>query len=225
MAGETEAHRRLKVLALGWAREQGWRIAAEEVRVPRSGCRADVAAYAPGGRGGAARTALFECKQARADLLKDAHDVAATRSRLQELLARRAALEGLLAMHRPDLRRGESLFPEYDAWDFSGLEHRAYHALLAEIGTLQTRLGGGTKFSRLLRYRSADVLYLVIEDNIHAEAEIPAGWGLLVRMADRLELRRPPVALDAGDEQRRRLLESIALKATGGRPPPRIENE
>ena len=208
---ETPAHQELKRLALTWARAQGLEIAAAEVRVPKSGYRADAAAI---GRGPAAKCAVFECKQARADLLKDAHDDATTRRQLAALLKRRAKLEALLAVHRPDLRRGESLFPEYDAWDFSGLEHKAYHDLLAEIAKVQGRVLAGTKFSKMLRYRSADFLYLVVEDDIFAEAEIPAGWGLLVRVAETLELRRAPVALDAGDMQRRALLEAIALKAT-----------
>src|SRR5690606_18364535 len=166
-------HRELKRRAATWAREQGLVIVTEEVRVPRSGYRADVAAI---GKGADARCAVFECKQARADLLKDAHDDDATRQRLAELIARRDQLETLIGSHRPDLRRGESLFPEYDAWDFSGLEHKTYHHLLTEIATVQGRVLAGTKFSKMLRYRSADFLYLVVADDIFAEAEIPAGW-------------------------------------------------
>ena len=182
-----------------------------EVRVPRSNYRADVAAI---GRGAEAQTAIFECKQARPDLLKDAQAEVEVKARLAQALARRAALEQMLALHRPDLRRGEALWPDYDAWDFSDLEHRAYHALLKEIAALQQKVGTGTKFAKLLRYRAADFLYLVVEDDIYAEAEIPAGWGLLVRRGNELELRRKPARLEAGAPQRRALLEAIALKAT-----------
>ena len=186
-----------------------------EVRVPRSGYRADVAAYAPRRRERPeARTAIFECKQARADLLKDAHAEAATRVRLAELSARRRTLEELLAVHRPDLRRGEALWPEYDSWDFSSLEHRAYRGVLDELEAVQRRMLRGTKFSKMFRYHCADVLYLVVEENIFAEAEIPAGWGLLVRSGEGLELARPPAQLPAVPEQRAALLESIALAGT-----------
>ncbi|MGH7943718.1 MAG: hypothetical protein ACREF9_01710, partial [Opitutaceae bacterium] len=131
-AAESENHCRLKTLALAWAQANGFPICGLEVRVPRSGYRADVAAS---GRGAAARTAVFECKQSRADLLKDGHGEAVTRMRLDELTQRRRTLEELLAVHRPDLRRGESLWPEYDAWDFSSLEHCAYRGLLDELST------------------------------------------------------------------------------------------
>jgi hypothetical protein len=210
-SAETQNHTRLKSLALAWAQMSGFSIAGVEVRVPKSGYRADVAAC---GRGVNARTAVFECKQSRADLLKDAHAEAGTRLQLAELTQRRRTLEELLAMHRPDLRRGEALWPEYDSWDFSSLEHRAYRGVLAEIETVQRRVLRGTKFSKMFRYRCADYLYLVVEDGIFAEAEVPAGWGLLVRSGDELRLMRPPANLDAAAGQRTALLEAIAAAGT-----------
>lgn len=222
-SAETQRHRHLKTLALAWAQANGFPICAPEVRVPRSGYRADVAAYMPQryaalDSGGGARTAVFECKQSRADLLKDAHAEHATRIRLAELNARRRSLEDMFAVHRPDLRRGEALWPEYDSWDFSTLEHRTYRGVLSELETVQRRVLRGTKFSRMFRYQCADLLYLVVEDGIFAEAEIPAGWGLLIRSGsetgDELKLRRAPAKLDATPDQRSALLECIALAGT-----------
>ena len=137
-----------------------------------------------------------------------------TRALLAGLIERRRTLEDLLAIHRPDLRRGEALWPEYDSWDFSSLEHRAYRGVLEELEAVQRRVLRGTKFSKMFRYRCADFLYLVVEENIFAEAEIPAGWGLLLRSGEALELARPPAQLDAAPEQRTALLESIALAGT-----------
>jgi hypothetical protein len=212
--GETAAHATLKRLAVAWAQANGFPICGLEVRVPKSGYRADVAAYRRAGSGGDACAAVFECKQARADLLKDAHVEAAARTRLAELTERRRNLEAMLAAHRPDLWRGEALWPEYDAWDFSGLEHHGYRGLLAELETVQRRVLHGTKFSKMFRYRCADFLYLVVEDNIFAAAEVPAGWGLLVHTGETMTLARPPARLDPTPAQRQALLESIALAGT-----------
>jgi hypothetical protein len=205
--GETENHGRLKALARDWASEHAFACVAMEVRIPRSGFRADVAAA---GAEAGARTAVFECKQSRADLLKDAHVEAATRRRLAELVARRDRLEALLKVHRPDLRCGDALWSEYDSWDFSPLEHRGYRRLLSEAGTLERRVREGTKFSRMTRYRCADFLYLVVEDGIYAEAEIPAGWGLLIRSGGGLRLARQPADHGASAAQRAALVRSIA---------------
>lgn len=209
--GETQAHVQLKRLALAWAADNGLVIGASEVRVPKSGYRADVAACS---RGEQRRTAVFECKQARADMLKDSHAEQATRERLTELTLRRRVLEELFTTHCPDLRRGDALWPEFDSWDFSRLEHHGYRAVLGELESVQRRVIRGTKFSRMFRWRCADFLYLVVEDGIFAEAEIPAGWGLLVRRGEELRLARPPVALDATESQRVALLECIAIAAT-----------
>lgn len=209
--GETVQHARLKTLALGWAQASGFPIAATEVRVPRSGYRADVAAIARGPEG---RSAVFECKQARADLLKDACGETEAREKVAELGTRLTQLEQLIGGHRPDLRKGESLFAEYDAWDFSGLQHATHRHLVAELATWQQRLVRGTKFARLFRWRAADYFYLVTEEGILAPAEIPVGWGLLVRRGDSLALEKRPIWAEPSPDSRLRLLESIAVAAT-----------
>lgn len=206
-AGETEAHRRLKRLARDWALAQGFAEAEAEVRVPRSGFRADVAAVRPDGR-----TALFECKQSRADLLKDAHAEAKAREALAAAKVRLARLESLLAEHRPDLRRGEALWAEFDTWDFAQLKHRGYGQRLKELEMLGRRVRAGTKFSRMARYRCADELYLVLEEDLAGRDELPAGWGVLVRQAEGLLVIRRPEALAAAPSQRAALERNVAAQ-------------
>ncbi len=208
---ETEAHRELKRLALGWAQTNGFCICACEVRVPKSGYRADVAGCS---RGAQRRTAVFECKQARADLLKDARGEEEARRKVEELSARVRKLEELIGGHRPDLRKGEALFPEFDAWDFSGIEHATHRRVIEQLGTWQGRVLRGTKFAKLWRWRAADYFYLATEEGIFAEAEIPAGWGLLVRRGDELELVQKPVWAEASEEARAGLAECIGISAT-----------
>lgn len=216
--GETDRHRELKRLALAWASARGWELAAAEVRVPRSGWRADVAAA-----GGPDRPcALFECKQAREDLRRDAHDEAAARARLEELTRRARSLDELLAVHCPALRRGEALWPEFDTWDFSALRHRGRRALAVAREAAERRVRDGTKFSRLRRYHAADELYLVVEPDCFALADLPAGWGLLVRTAGSgsgaasLRLERAPEPLAAAPGQRAAL--RAAIERAAGRP-------
>lgn len=219
--GESRAHRGLKRAALIWAQTHGYTACGYEVRVPKSNYRADVAAYRPGERGEIGLTAIFECKQARPDFLSDARPVVETLARLEECRGRMIELERLLGVHHPNLRRGETLFPEFDSHDFEGLQHEGYQKLVSEVAVLESRLFGKTKFDKMVRWRCADVLYAVVGPGVMSEHEVPRSWGLLLAQdpLDRegeLELIRQPERLQASGGQRLALLERVARVATNG---------
>jgi hypothetical protein len=96
--GETHLHWNLKRLTLIWAQQQGYSVCGAEVRLPRSGFRADVAAYRPATKDAPAVSAIFECKQCRADFLKDSHAADPTLRRLRELERRKQKLDEMLGM-------------------------------------------------------------------------------------------------------------------------------
>jgi hypothetical protein len=209
--GETALHRELKTLALRWAAERGLPIGATEVRVPRSPFRADAAAATRRPTGAAGRVALFECKQARSDLLRDDAAEPELRRALAEAGERLGELRRLIGAHRPDLRRGDALFPEFEELDLAGLRHATLAELESVVDTAQRRLLRGVKFSRLHRYAAADHLYLVTVPGVVEPAEVPMGWGWLERAADALVLRRPPERHATSAETRLAWLEAIAL--------------
>lgn len=209
--GETEGHRKLKRLAFEWARAAGFSFVACEVRVPKSGYRADVAALSRGPEAEEARTALFECKQGRADFLRDQVDEAAAKAELRAVAERIRELRALLATHRPDLRRGESLFAEFDSYDFGDMRHETLHGLEARLDELQLKLLTGVKFARLHKYHAADFLYLVTEPGLLERAELPNGWGWLEREGEALVLREPPLRHQSSRDSRLAWLERIAL--------------
>src|SRR5204862_5456542 len=167
--GETEAHLRLKRLALVWAQANGYRACAAEVSLPQCRYRADVAAYRSRLREQTV-TAIFECKQASPDLRRDNCETAETRERLQSLRRRRDILEKHLRVHYPTLRTGDSLFTEYDSHDFDAIGHRGYRRVLRETTALQNRLYGGTKFECLVRYRCANLFFLVLPHDLFRAA-------------------------------------------------------
>ena len=209
---ETEAHLRLKRLALVWAQANGYSACAAEVTLPRSGYRADVVAYRPAGRLPEC-SAIFECKQAVADLRKDCCVSVEARVRLEKLLERRVTLEKLLRIHHPHLSVGDSLFPEFDGYRFEKIEHRTYSRVVRECRAIEHQLHGGTKFEKLVRYRCADVYYLVLPERLSGSL-MPADWGILIERESGLEIIRKPVRREASIETRRRFLERIAAAAT-----------
>lgn len=212
--GESRAHRELKQLAVGWARANRLSLTGTEVRLPRSAYRADVAAATPRQLGPQAVTAVFECKASRLDFLRDAAVEVATQEKVRALAERLDALNRLIGVHRPDLRRGEELFPEFDCIDLRGNRHATHAAVTKALRVAQVALYEGTKFAKLARWRSANFLYLVMESADLASAhEIPAGWGLLVRRGEDLHCVRPPLRHEVRVEDRIALLERLAARA------------
>ena len=211
--GETAAHQRLKRLALLWAQANGYSACAVEVTLPQSRFRADVAAFRPAANA-IGCTAIFECKQARPDLRRDNCCSATLRERLETLHKRRQTLEKHLRIHHPNLRAGDSLFPEFDSHDFAAIEHRAYASVLRQMSALQNQLFEGTKFEKLLRYRCANVFFLVLPNELFRPAEVPIGWGALVESAGSLTLVHKPVWQETASESRLQFLQRIASAGT-----------
>lgn len=210
---ESLAHLELKRLALEWAAEHRLLLAATEVRLPRSGYRADVAAATPRSLSSKAYTAVFECKASRADFLRDSAREAGATELLVRMSERLMALRALIGGHRPDLRRREELFPEFDAVDLRGLRHQTHDRLEAAYLTAQRKLHEGTKFAKLARWRAASLLYIVADEGLFLPHELPDGWGLLVRRGRGLELAVRPCLRDTTAEERVALVERIAAVA------------
>jgi hypothetical protein len=211
--GETEAHRRLKRLAVLWAQAQGYAACAVEVTLPKCRYRADVAAYRARGSE-AAVTAIFECKQVLSDLRRDNCATATALERLRTISKRREVLERSLRVHYPTLRNGDSLFPEFETAEFSAIGHHGYARVMRELGALQKRIVNSTKFECLTRYRSANVFYLVMPNELYDEAEVPIGWGVLTECGDSLLLQRKPAWHDNSPETRLQFLHRIATAGT-----------
>lgn len=212
-SGETATHVRLKRSALLWAQGQGYSACGLEVSLPHCRYRADVAAYRPDPKG-IGPTAVFECKQALPDLRRDNCSTAAARERFDAVYRRRQILEKHLRVHYPHLRMGDTLFPEFDSHDFGAIEHRGYTRVLRELSALQNRLYECTKFETLLRYRCANLFFLVLTEELFHEEEIPVGWGALVESCGTLTLLRKPVWQENAPENRLRLLQRIAAAGT-----------
>lgn len=232
--GETPAHLGLKTAAYLWALHQGYRCAALEVGLPNSSYRADVAAYRPARRRVVEEdavslskrsvvrdvlgtTAIFECKQSRADFLKDSRAAQSILAELAKLAERREVLERQLKIHYPRLQRGDSLFPEYQTADLEHLEHAPYRRVVKRMECLHRQLYGQTKFEKIRRQGIANLYYLVVRPGIVAPHEAPMGWGVLeVTMSGEGAepvLTVQPILQDSWEHQRLGLLQRITQAA------------
>ncbi|HWY41326.1 MAG TPA: hypothetical protein VNX27_11080 [Chthoniobacterales bacterium] len=211
--GETEAHSRLKRLALLWAQRQGYAACALEVTLPRCRYRADLAAYRANGEWPSV-TAVFECKQALVDLRRDNGCASTAMRRLEKVHQRREILEKNLRIHYPALRVQDSLFAEFDSYNFEAIDHRGYKQVLRQTRALQNRLYDCTKFETLIRYRCANLFFLVLPAELFRAPEIPIGWGALIESNDDLVLERKPIWHETDPENQTRFLDRIARAGT-----------
>ena len=211
--GETTRHARLKRLAFLWTQAHGYSACAMEVSLPRCRFRADVAAYRPLPKKFGS-TAIFECKQALPDLRRDNCRSESTRRLLDAVCHRRQILEKHLRLHHPNLRISDSLFPEFDSHDFTAIGHRGYARVLRQLNALQNRLYDCTKFDKLIGYRSANLFFLVLPQELFRDSEIPVGWGALVECDGALALMRKPVWQETTPENRIHFLQRIAVAGT-----------
>jgi hypothetical protein len=210
---ETAAHARLKRLAMIWAQAHGYSACALEVRLPHCRFRADVAAFREHRDGD--RAAIFECKQSLSDLRRDNCDCSAALGRLRAIEARREIIERNLRIHYPTLGRGDSLFSDFETFDFSRLDHQGYSGVTRDAAGLRQRLISCTKFEKLAQYRCANLLYLVIAEPLHEIGfELPRGWGVLIEKNATLELGQKPVWHEVTAENKMRFLRRVAAAAT-----------
>ncbi|MEM7387533.1 MAG: hypothetical protein AAF514_21560, partial [Verrucomicrobiota bacterium] len=206
----------MKRASLHWAQAHGYPICGLEISLPNSAFRADAAAFRPA-RSESERdlTVVFECKQSRPDFLKDSKDTETLKARLRDLHRRRRRLSRLLAVHHPSLRRGDSLFPEYESYNFESLPHRGFRRTIDEIQRIDRALSSRTKFDRLIRYRCANLFYLVARESILNPDEVPLAWGLLLQNENgELRLARAPAFIESDEPTQRRLLHRIAMSNT-----------
>lgn len=212
-SGESERHARLKRLAFLWAQAQGFSACAMEVRLPKCRYRADVAAYRSQ-RKEIGWTAIFECKQALCDLRRDNCPNEAARDRLEVICRRRELFETRLRAHYPAWRSVDWLFPEFDPRNFASVGHRGYACAARGLRALQNRIYHCTKFEKMVRYKCANLFFLVLPKDLFRESEIPVGWGVLIDSDNGPTLVRRPVWHETTPQSRLDFLQRIATAGT-----------
>jgi hypothetical protein len=157
---------------------------------------------------------IFECKQQRADFLRDSRCTAKLDARLRHLHEQRSLYESSMQVHLPSLRNGDTLFPEFDGYRYEAAGFEPYESISAEIRRLTNRLHRETKFANLLRWRAANLFYVVAEEGVAYPHELPAGWGLLLRSDCDLVLAAPAVWQEIPQENGLQLLLKLAMSGT-----------
>ena len=216
--------KRLQRAAFCWALQQGFNVAALDIPVSQIGARLDVAACKLDPprmvRGTfllkAGPVMVFECKADRADFLRDTRSEEQLRERLRQLNQQRESAEEALRRDFPTLREGVTLFPEFDVYRFQEVGGEEYRGWLEEISELSQQLYSRGRFSRMLKWRGANLHYVVAEEGVAHADELPANWGLIELRPNGLLVLVKAIWQDAPDVNLWGMATKIAATATKG---------
>ena len=211
--GETDTHSRLKRLALLWAQANGYSACAMEVA-----CRnADIAPTSPPiDRSRNDRiTAIFECKQAPADLRRDNCSERARASASSHLPGAGRFSRNIFASTTRPCAPAIRYFPNTIRMISPRSDTAVTRAFCANCPRCKIGSTTAPSSKSLLRYRCANLFFLVLPNELFRDAEIPVGWGALVESDGSLALMRKPVWQETAAENRVRLsTQRIAIAGT-----------
>jgi len=243
---ETNDHLDLKRLAVAFLRACGCSAVGVEVRSPISGFLFDAAGWRDstpvprrrsngewgmGFRRCEPESIIIECKQSRADFLRDSRDRERLMAEREKLHERREFLEERrIKPAEPHLRlMDSSLYDAKESWDFSKTSCVEHRDIVDAIERIERRLSDETKFGDIARWALADRLCLCAPSGLIRKREVPPGWGLIEcrrsrlrsaaadpaqRLAEDLVVRVEPEKHPCDPDRRIGLLRNIAASTT-----------
>ena len=82
-------------------------------------------------------------------------------------------------MREPNLREGDTLFEEFQSWNYLATVDSEYHKCLRAIENNEYALYRGSRFEQIRRALLAEYTYLAVPERTVSVEEIAHGWGLL----------------------------------------------
>jgi hypothetical protein len=160
------------------------------------------------------RTMIVEIRDDREQCWPDCGDSDKLLRKLREKKEQKAALEAVIRVSEPGLKESDSLFDEYESWNYTASVNQEYQRCLKQIEKIQRSLYKGSRFEQIRRGHVADMLYLAVPaGEVHAD-ELAEGWGLLyidsrhnVAEIKKAELQEPP------ESNRLHLIQGLAAAA------------
>lgn len=125
------------------------------------------------------QTVIVELRQRRKECWPDATNSSSLLPRYRELKEQRLKLEAGIREHEPELRRTDTLFPEFSDWDYERSRDPVYMETLRELKRVARALYKGTSFEAIRAASLADLLYLAVPAKAVHPYELADGWGLL----------------------------------------------
>ncbi len=160
------------------------------------------------------KTMIVEIRDDREQCWPDCGDSDKLLRKLREKKEQKAILEAVIRVNEPGLKESDSLFDEYESWNYTASVNQEYQRCLKQIEKIQHSLYKGSRFEQIRRGHVADLLYLAVPaGEVHAD-ELANGWGLLyidsqhnVTEIKKAEFQEPP------ESNRLHLIQGLAAAA------------
>lgn len=125
------------------------------------------------------KTMIVEIRDDREQCWPDCGDSDKLLRKLREKKEQKSILEAVIRVDEPGLKESDSLFDEYESWNYAASVNQEYQRCLKQIEKIQHSLYKGSRFEQIRRGHVADLLYLAVPTGeVHAD-ELAEGWGLL----------------------------------------------
>ena len=207
--------RKMKQAVLQWLAKQNPSGIATKVATRISKYQVDVAAFwslPTGNRRRIEKTVLVEIRNDRDHCWPDCSNRETLLKKLRELKTQKLSLEKVIEKTESHLKASDTLFEEYECWDYEKSQNADYHKCLNNIEELQHSLYKGSRLELIRQSHTADFIYIAFpEGTIHAD-ELIDGIGLLA-IKENLEIEeiKTPDALSCKADNRSHIVQNIAI--------------
>ncbi len=173
----------MKRAILGWLVPQKPSGVALTVPTRISKYCADVAAFwsSPGKKQimHPKKTLIVEIRRSREQCWPDCSRQEELLPLLREKKEEKASFETVIRREEPELKETNTLFPEYESWDYKNSKNKKYHRCLRQLEDIEHALYKGSRFEQIRRAHVADYLYLAVPIGTVLPNELADGWGLI----------------------------------------------
>ena len=160
------------------------------------------------------KTMLVEIRHDRDHCWPDCSNRETILKKIRELKAEKTELEVIIRATEPQLKASDTLFEEFECWEYEKSSNHDYQRCLSKLEELQHSLYKGSRLELIRQSQTADYIYVAFpEGTIHAD-ELIDGIGLLA-IKDNLEIeeiKKPDVQVCSADN-RRHIVQNIAIAA------------
>ncbi len=126
----------------------------------------------------------------------------------------RCNLEAEIRRTEPHLKEMDTLFVDFDSWDYKRSSNKAYKQCLKRIDELEYALYHGSRLDKIRTAKTASQLYLAVPENTVKPNEIADSWGLIYVMPDlTFRLVKEPETWNCPEENMNHLAQNIAASA------------